>query len=122
MKRTLAIVAMVIMMGVAHAETVINGTDQQTFDESIRSVRESLDESEVNRFDQAISVLAMRRMTDGLSLKEYSELSDEKMEERASQTRSSLDGLSGEEIIRLAREEMAATYGLKLNDPSDSPL
>lgn len=113
---------MVIMMGIAHAETVINGTDQQTFDESIRSVRESLDESEVNRFDQAISVLAMRRMTDGLSLKEYSELSDEKMEERASQTRSSLDGLSGEEVIRLAREEMAATYGLKLNDPSDSSL
>ncbi|WP_447926801.1 DUF6694 family lipoprotein [Vreelandella sp. EE27] len=113
MKRILAVVAMVSMMGIAHADPEIDGTDQQQFDESIRSIREALDESEVSRFNQAISVLTMRRLSEGLSMRELSELSDEELQRRADRARSSLDGLSGEEVIRLAREEMAATYGLE---------
>lgn len=104
MKRILAVAMAVTMAGVAYADPTLDGSNPRYFDKSLEEVRASLDESEIERFDDALEALLMRRSQEGLTIVEISELSDDELEELATEARRSLHGLSGQEVLALAGE------------------
>ncbi|WP_404341687.1 DUF6694 family lipoprotein [Vreelandella venusta] len=105
MKRVLAVAIAVAMAGVAYADPTIDGSNPRYFDRSLEEIRASLDKSEVERFDDALEALLMRRSQEGLTVIEMSELSDDELEDLATEARRSLHGLSGQEVLALAGEQ-----------------
>ena len=104
MKRVLAVAIALAMSGIAHADPTIDGSNPRYFDRSLEEIRASLDETEVERFDEAVEALLMRRSQQGLTIVEISELSDDELEAMATEARRSLHGLSGQEVLELAGE------------------
>ncbi|WP_422102023.1 DUF6694 family lipoprotein [Vreelandella sp.] len=105
MKRVLAVAIAVAMAGVAYADPTIDGSNPRYFDRSLEEIRASMDEGEVERFDAALDALLMRRSQQDLTIVEMSELSDDELEDLATEARRSLHGLSGQDVLALAGEQ-----------------
>ena len=104
MKRVLALAIALAMSGIAHADPTIDGSNPRYFDRSLQEIRASLDEAEAERFNEAVEALLMRRSQQGMTIVEISELSDDELEDMATEARRSLHGLSGPEVLELAGE------------------
>lgn len=102
MKRILAVAMTMAMAGVAFAEPTIDASNPRYFDRSLDEIRASLDDSEAERFDEAVNTLLMRRSQQGLTIVQLSELRDDELEALATEARRSLHGLSGPQVLALA--------------------
>ncbi|WP_447896051.1 DUF6694 family lipoprotein [Vreelandella sp. GE22] len=105
MRRLLAVAISMAMLSTACADPTIDGSNQRQFESSLEDVRATLDESEVEQFNEALAGYMMRTMMAGRNILEFGELDDDEMEELYNEARQSLHGLTAEEVLARVQGE-----------------
>ncbi|MGP9696226.1 DUF6694 family lipoprotein [Halomonas sp. AOP27-A1-34] len=104
--RLLLVVALsMAMLSTACADPTIDGSNQRQFESSLEEVRATLNESEVERFNEALAGYMMRTMMAGRNILEFGELNEDEMEELYNEARQSLHGLTAEEVLARVQGE-----------------
>lgn len=108
MKLLFGVALSVAMMGAAYADPTIDGSNQRQFEKSLEEVRATLDDSEIESFNDALSAYMMRTMLDGQNLLAFGEMSEEERDDLYNEARQSLHGLSAEEVMARVQDEASA--------------
>ena len=122
MKFLIAIIMTMLLPGLAAASPTIDASTEDSFNNSIEELRETLSQEDRDRFDGSVGAYLMSSMLEGRSILEIGALSEEDLEIIVEEARAGLHGKTADDVIGSVSEQASANPADPKDDNNDNEV